>query len=102
MVPVVVREARREDAQTMGAHTASASAAYGREEDRNAGRGALLDKSHELLAKRCDEAELAVFVGNARAQRFYERNGWRFVEQVVEPHFGGEQTEVCKYRRRLR
>jgi RimJ/RimL family protein N-acetyltransferase len=43
-----------------------------------------------------------VFVGNARAQRFYERNGWRFVEQVVEPHFGGEQTEVCKYRRRLR
>jgi len=148
---VVVREARREDAEAMGrAHAASASAVYGREEDLERrtqrwrevfdepesrpylaevdgevvgvlsvgpselyaiyvhpdwwGQGvgqALLDQAHELLAETCDEAELTVLVGNARAQRFYERNGWRFAEQVVEPHFGGQPTEVCKYRRRL-
>jgi GNAT superfamily N-acetyltransferase len=150
---VIVRQARSEDAEAMGlAHTASASAAYGREEDGDLerrtqrwreviaepgsrpylaevegevvgvlgvgpselhaiyvhpdwwGRGvgqALLDKAHELLAETCNEAELTVLAGNARAERFYERNGWRFVERVVEPHFGGEQTEVCKYRRRL-
>ena len=63
---------------------------------------ALLDKAHALLAETCDEAELTVLVGNDRARRFYERNGWHLVEQVVEPHFGGEPTEVCKYRRRLR
>jgi ribosomal protein S18 acetylase RimI-like enzyme len=63
---------------------------------------ALLDKAHALLAETSDEAELTVLVGNVRARRFYERNGWRFVEQVVEPHFGGEPTEVCKYRRGLR
>ena len=42
-----------------------------------------------------------MLAGNARARRFYERNGWRFVEQVVELHFEGEPTEVCKYHRRL-
>ena len=68
------------------------------------GRGvgqALLERAHTLLAETCDEATLTVLVGNARARRFYERNGWRFVERVVEPHFGGEPTEVCKYRRRM-
>lgn len=133
------------------AHTASAAAAYGREEDlerrrrrwsevfdepearphlaeadgvvvgvlglgpdelhalyvhpdwwgRGVGR-ALLDRAHALLAETCEEAELTVLVENDRARRFYERNGWRLVEQVVEPHFGGEPTEVCKYRRRVR
>ncbi|HEX4324679.1 MAG TPA: GNAT family N-acetyltransferase [Gaiellaceae bacterium] len=152
MVTVLVRKARREDAEAMGrAHVASATAAYGREEDldrrtqrwRDAfgepesrphlaevdgevvgvvsvgpselhaiyvrpdwwGQGVgqtLLDKAHELLAETCDEAELTVLVGNGRARRFYELNGWRFVEQVVEQHFGGQPTEVCKYRRRLR
>lgn len=149
---LVVREARREDAEGMArAHTASAAKAYGRPEDLERrtqrwqevfdepksrpwlaevdgevvgvlglgpdelhaiyvhpdwwGRGvgqALLDRAHELLAETCDEAELTVLVGNARARRFYERNGWRFAEQVVESHFGGEPTEVCKYRRRVR
>ena len=63
---------------------------------------ALLERAHELLAETCDEAELSVLVGNARARRFYERNGWRFDRQVVEPHFGGVPTAVCKYRRRVR
>jgi ribosomal protein S18 acetylase RimI-like enzyme len=148
---VIVREARLEDAEAMAcAHAASASAAYGRDEDLERrtrqwrevfnepesrpylaevedrvvgvlsvgqselyaiyvqpdwwGKGvgqALLDKAEALLVQTCDEAELTVLVGNSRARRFYERNGWRFVEQVVEPHFGGELTEVCKYRRRL-
>jgi ribosomal protein S18 acetylase RimI-like enzyme len=149
---VVVREARREDAEVMArAHVASATAAYGREEDLGRrtqrwraaiddagsrqflaeaggavvgvlgvgpselyaiyvdpgwwGRGvgqALLDQAHSALAETCDEAELTVLVGNSRARHFYERNGWRLAEQVVEPHFGGEPTEVCKYRRRMR
>ena len=148
---VVVREAKREDAEAMArAHVASAGAAYGRDEDLGRrtrrwrevfdepdsrpflaeadgeivgvlsvgpgelyalyvhpdwwGRGvgqALLDKAHAVLAETSGEAELTVLVGNARARRFYERNGWRFVERVVEPHFGGEPTEVCKYRRSL-
>ena len=34
---------------------------------------------------------------NARARRFYERNGWDLGETLVEPHFGGEPTEVCRY-----
>jgi ribosomal protein S18 acetylase RimI-like enzyme len=149
---VIVRKAGPEDAEAMGrAHVASASAAYGREEDLERrtrrwrevftepesrpylaevdrevvgvlsvgpselyaiyvhpdwwGQGigqALLDKAHALLAETSDEAELTVLVRNERARRFYERNGWGFVEQSVEPHFGGEPTEVCKYRRRMR
>jgi GNAT superfamily N-acetyltransferase len=63
---------------------------------------ALLDRAHRLLAESSDEAVLTVLVGNSRARRFYERDGWRLVEHVVEPHFGGEATEVCKYRRSLR
>lgn len=63
---------------------------------------ALLDRAHILLAETCDEAELSVLVENVRARRFYERNGWRFTEHIVEPHFGGQPTEVCKYRRPMR
>jgi ribosomal protein S18 acetylase RimI-like enzyme len=151
-VTIVVREARRDDAEAMArAHSASAARAYDRPQDLErrtrrwtevfdepesrpylaeadgevvgilsvgptelyaiyvhpdwwgSGAGqALLDRAHELLAETCDEAELSVLVGNARARRFYERNGWRFDRQIVEPHFGGEPTEVCKYRRRVR
>ena len=59
----------------------------------------LLDQAHELLAETCDEAHLTVLAANPRARRFYERNGWQFVEMLVEPHFGGEPTEVCRYRK---
>ena len=62
---------------------------------------ALLDRAHEELAATCDEARLTCLVGNARARRFYERNGWVAGEQVIEPHFGGEPTEVIRYRRRF-
>jgi GNAT superfamily N-acetyltransferase len=62
----------------------------------------LLDCAHAELAKTFDEAQLTVLTGNRRARRFYERNGWRLTETLVEPHFGGHDTEVCRYRRRLR
>lgn len=63
---------------------------------------ALIDKAHELLAQTTLEAGLTVLAGNPRARRFYERNGWELEETLVEPHFGGVPTEVCKYRRRFR
>jgi len=68
------------------------------------GRGvgqALLDRAHVELAQTCEVATLTCLVGNARARRFYERNGWELGEQVTEPHFGGEPTEVVRYRRRF-
>ncbi len=60
---------------------------------------ALLDHAHRLLAETCDTAVLTCMVENARARRFYERNGWEPGETLVEPHFGGEPTEVCRYRK---
>lgn len=68
------------------------------------GRGAgqaLLERAHELLAETCDEATLTCVAGNARARRFYERNGWTLDRILTEPHFGGVPTEVARYRKRL-
>jgi 2-amino-4-hydroxy-6-hydroxymethyldihydropteridine diphosphokinase len=62
----------------------------------------LLDRAHEELAADYDEAVLTVLEANARARRFYERNGWELTEVLVEPHFGGHPTEVARYRRSLR
>jgi GNAT superfamily N-acetyltransferase len=63
---------------------------------------ALLDSAHEALAQTCEVAVLTCLVGNARARRFYERNGWEPGEHVTELHFGGELTDVVRYRKRLR
>lgn len=38
---------------------------------------ALLRRGEDLIAARFDAAWLSVVEGNARARRFYERNGWR-------------------------
>jgi RimJ/RimL family protein N-acetyltransferase len=62
---------------------------------------ALLDAAHDELAQTCEVAELTCLVDNARARRFYERNGWEPGEQVTEVHFGGELTDVVRYRTRL-
>jgi len=62
----------------------------------------LMDLAHAELARDFDHALLTVLAANARARRFYERNGWELVETLVEPHFGGALTEVCRYSRRLR
>ena len=58
---------------------------------------ALLERAEAELAKTCTAASLTCMVVNARARRFYERNGWQLGETLVEPHFGGEPTEVCRY-----
>lgn len=62
---------------------------------------ALLDRAHAELAREFDQAVLTVLEQNGRARRFYERNGWRLSEVLVEPHFGGRPTKVARYRRRL-
>lgn len=69
------------------------------------GRGAgqrLLERAHTELARRWDEAILSVLAANPRARRFYERNGWQFERESIEPHFGDRPTPVARYRRRLR
>ena len=62
---------------------------------------ALLDRAEQSSPRRARWPSLTCMVGNARARRFYERNGWEPGETLVEPHFGGEPTEVCRYRKRL-
>lgn len=62
----------------------------------------LIDRAHEELAGRFETATLTVLTENPRARRFYERNGWRFQESVIEPHFGGHPTEVARYVRDFR
>jgi len=62
----------------------------------------LLERAHAELARHHADAVLTVLTANARARRFYERNGWRLTGTVVEPHFGGRPTEVSRYRRSLR
>jgi len=61
----------------------------------------LLQRAHRELADEFDEAMLTVLTTNTRARRFYERNGWRLSEVVVEPHFGGRPAEVARYCRAL-
>ena len=62
----------------------------------------LMDIAHAELARDFDLALLTVLTANARARRFYERNGWELIEHVIEPHFGGTMTEVSRYSKRLR
>lgn len=62
----------------------------------------LMDVAHSELAERFDQAQLTVLTANARARRFYERNGWVEAETFVEDHFGNVPTQVTRYRRRLR
>ena len=61
----------------------------------------LIEQAHETLSGRFDEAVLTVLAANPRARRFYERNGWTLDEVLTELHFGGEPTEVARYRKRF-
>jgi GNAT superfamily N-acetyltransferase len=61
----------------------------------------LIEQAHLELAKSYAEAVLTVLAANPRARRFYERNGWTLDALVTEPHFGGQPTEVARYRRTL-
>lgn len=65
----------------------------------------LLQRAEELVAVRFEVAWLSVVVGNARARRFYERNGWR----DMGPHDyraeirGGTLPVPCRrYEKRVR
>ena len=58
---------------------------------------ALLERAEAELSATCTAASLTCMVDNPRARRFYERNGWQLGETLVEPHFGGEPTNVCRY-----
>jgi ribosomal protein S18 acetylase RimI-like enzyme len=61
----------------------------------------LIEQAHETLSARFDQAVLTVLASNPRARRFYERNGWMLDEVLTELHFGGEPTEVARYRKQL-
>lgn len=62
---------------------------------------ALLERAEAELAKTCTVASLTCMVANTRARRFYARNGWELGDTLVEPHFGGEPTDVCRYHKAL-
>ena len=62
---------------------------------------ALLERAEAELSTTCASASLTCMADNPRARRFYERNGWQLGETLVEPHFGGEPTPVCRYYKTL-
>lgn len=63
----------------------------------------LIEYAHEQLARRFRSAVLTVLASNARARRFYERNGWELDGVKTEPDslFGDGPTEVALYRKNL-
>lgn len=52
-----------------------------------------------LVARGCARAHLWVLEGNARARRFYEREGWRPDGAVKDEDFGGRTLREVRYRR---
>jgi ribosomal protein S18 acetylase RimI-like enzyme len=60
---------------------------------------ALLRHGETTIATRFDAAWLAVAVGNARARRFYERNGWRDARGMNYPAEAGSGTILVPCRR---
>jgi GNAT superfamily N-acetyltransferase len=92
-----------EDGETIGVLTVGDDELYALYVHPNwwgSGAGQLLmDRALELLAETCEVATLTVLTGNARARRFYERNGWELAGELTELHFGGEPTDVAKYRK---
>jgi len=66
---------------------------------------ALLRHAEEVIAQRFDTAWLAVVDGNARARRFYERNGWRDAggfEYGAEIRGGTVLVPSRRYEKRVR
>ena len=55
----------------------------------------------ELSARGCTEAHLWVLDGNARARRFYEREGWAPDGGVKHQAFGDRTLREVRYRRAL-
>lgn len=66
---------------------------------------ALLRHAEDAIAARFDVAWLAVVAGNARARRFYERNGWRDAggfDYAAEIPGGTLPVPSRRYEKRLR
>jgi ribosomal protein S18 acetylase RimI-like enzyme len=76
-------------------------------EARGSGAAAALlaDAEERLAANRIDTAWLACAIGNDRAARFYEKNGWRRVGTMVnyaETANGAFPLEVWRYEKTVR
>ena len=87
-------------------HEDEAEQVYVAEEARGGGAAnVLLRHAERVIAARFDTAWLAVVAGNARARRFYERNGWRDAggfDYGAEIR-GGEVLVPCRrYEKRVR
>ena len=54
-----------------------------------------------IRARRCTHAVLWVLGGNARARRFYEREGWTADGAVKTERFGAREVREVRYRRAL-
>src|SRR5690606_1692595 len=66
---------------------------------------ALLDHAERQIAEQHPTAWLAVVAGNARARRFYERNGWRdagAVDYLAEVDAGTLPVPCRRYEKRVR
>jgi GNAT superfamily N-acetyltransferase len=66
---------------------------------------ALLAHAEKVIAERFDTAWLAVVAGNARARRFYERNGWhdaRGFDYGAEIRGGTISVPCRRYEKRVR
>lgn len=66
---------------------------------------ALLDHGETVIRAGFDRAWLAVVAGNARARRFYERNGWSDTGAFDYPAFGPDGVPIAvparRYEKRL-
>jgi ribosomal protein S18 acetylase RimI-like enzyme len=78
---------------------------YVAEETRGSGvADALLARGESIIAEGHDRAWLAVVAGNARARRFYQRNGWRDLGAIDYPAetAGGPLSVPCRrYEKRV-
>ena len=68
---------------------------------RGVGTPLLAEARARLAGRGCTSAELWVLVGNTRAQRFYERHGWRADGVARSQEIWGISVQECRYSRRL-
>jgi ribosomal protein S18 acetylase RimI-like enzyme len=83
--------------------TGEVYAIYLEEEAAGRGVGAALLRTavHDLRARGFDRAMLWVLETNTRAQRFYERNGWRADGSTKSEDFRGFELREVRFERRL-
>lgn len=69
--------------------------------NRGVGRALLAEARTRLSSQGFAEAVLWVLVGNERAQRFYQADGWRSDGQRRQEYVWGALADEIRYRRRL-